>query len=172
MRIAARRPAVLLVLSLVALAALPASPSLAAGTVRVEAESYAAQRGTWISPAPYPSGGLLVDGVSHGDWLRYDGVTADRVRHTLVCFTSNAPRGTDTATLAVHLGSPWTAPAMTIAVRTNIGGGQKELAFGGQLPDGVHTVYLRVTQPRGVAHFALDYLLLSEFAPPPSLNCF
>lgn len=170
MRVVARC-SVVLALSLTALVALGAGPAQAAGTMRIEAESHAAQRGTWISPAPYPLSGLLVDGVSHGDWLRYDAVTIDRARYTLVCFLSSAPGGTETATLEIRLDSPWAAPAMTIPVRTNIGGGFKELAFGGQLPDGAHTVYLRVSQPPGVAHFALDYLLLSEFPPPPSLNC-
>jgi len=169
MRIAGWRSAafVLCVTTLVASVAVPAQ---AAGIVRVEAESYTAQRGTRVVPAPYPADGLMVE-VSNGDWLRYDRVTAERVQFTLFCFASPAPAGTEVATLEVRVGSVWTAPVQTIAVRTNIGDGIKEWAGGGPFPDGVHTVYLRVRQPRGARPFTLDYLLLSEFPPPPSLNC-
>jgi hypothetical protein len=170
MRVTGRLSAVL-VLCLAAVAAPVSGPAHAAGTVRVEAESYAAQRGTWISPAPYPAGGLVVDGLSNRDWLRYDGVTVDRVNFTLVCFASPAPSGTEVATLDIRLGSPWSTPVMSIPVRTNLGGGLKEWAGGGALPDGVHTVWVHVRQPLGVGHFAVDYLLLTEFPPPPSLNC-
>jgi hypothetical protein len=170
MRVAARLSAVV-VLSLAVLAALAAGPAHAAGIVRVEAESYTAQRGTWLSPAPYPAAGVVVDGVSHGDWLRYEGVTADRVNYTLFCFVSPAPSGTQVGTLEIRIGSPWSRPVMNIPVVANLGDGIKEWAGGGAFPDGVHAVWIRVRQPRGSAHFALDYLLLSEFPPPPSLNC-
>jgi hypothetical protein len=170
MRVTGRRSAVP-VLALAMVATLVAGPAHATGIARVEAESYTAQRGTWIGPAPYPAGGLVVDGVSHGDWLRYDDVTAERARYTLVCFASPAPAGTELGTLDIRVGSPRGAPVMSIPVRTNLGGGLKEWAYGGAFPDGVHTVYVRVRQPRGAGHFSLDYLLLSEFPPPPSLNC-
>jgi hypothetical protein len=169
MRVTARLSTVV-VLFVAVVAALAAGPAHAAGIVRVEAESYTAQRGTSLSPAPYPAGGVVVN-VSNGDWLRYDGVTADRANHTLFCFASPAPSGTLVGTLEIRIGRPWSAPVMSIPVQANLGDGIKEWAGAGAFPDGVHTVWVRVRQPRGSAPFTLDYLLLSEFPPPPSLNC-
>ncbi|HEU5111502.1 MAG TPA: carbohydrate-binding protein [Micromonosporaceae bacterium] len=169
MRVAARLSSVVVLsLAVLAVAAVPAAH--AAGVVRVESESYTAQVGTRLSPAPYPAGGVVVD-VSHGDWLRYDGVTADRAAFTLFCVVTAAPSGTPLGSLEIRLGSPWSAPVMTVPVQANLGRGIKEWAGAGAFPDGVHTVWIRVRQPRGAAPFSLDYVLLSEFPPPPSLNC-
>jgi len=160
----------ILTLSPILMTMLAASPAQAANT-RLQAESYTAQQGTHVVPDPSPSGGLLVGGLSDGDWLRYDGVVAQRARVTLLCFSSPAPAGTQTGTVEIRIGSLTAAPLMQIPIRVWLNGGFKQWANGGAFPDGTHTVYLTIRQPSGASPFNLDYLYLSEYPPPPSLNC-
>jgi hypothetical protein len=169
MRVALRF-SVVVVLSMAVLAALAAAPVHAGPVVRVPAESYTAQYGTRIVPDPVPSSGVVVR-VSHGDWLRYDQVTADQARTTLFCVLGPAPSGTQMGTLDIHIGSPWGAPIKSVSA-FSLAPGVKGWAYGGDLfPDGVHTVWIRVRQPRGSVPFMLDYMLLTAYPPPPAPNC-
>jgi hypothetical protein len=144
----------------------------AAPVVRVEAENRTAQRGTATVAVPRASGGFVVAGISDGNWLRYDSVAVDRVTTTHLCFTADAERGAEVATVDVRIGSRWATPVQSIVLRNFLGTGVRQSAFGGvAVPDGVHTVFLTVRQPRHTRPFELDYVGLYSIAPPPTLSC-
>lgn len=143
----------------------------AASASRFEAESHAGQRGTRIVTVATASGGRVVDRISDGDWLRYRDVTINRTQGTLLCFTTTAPTGTEVATVDIRLGGRRAVPVRSVVIRANLGPGQRQMALTGPIPDGTHTVYLTVRQPAPGPTFALDYVLLFDAPPPPSLNC-
>jgi len=142
-----------------------------AGPVKIEAENYTKQRGTRIVEVPFASGGRMVDRISDGNWLRYNRVTVQVAGRSFLCFSSPAPVNTEVATVDVRIGSRSATPITSIVVRTNVGQEIRQWATGGEMPEGVHTVFLTVRQPKGALPFALDYLMFSHLPPPPSLNC-
>jgi hypothetical protein len=141
--------------------------------VKTEAESRTAERGTSVARSALASGGLVVGRVSDGDWLRFDDVAVTDMVTTFLCFSTTSASGTELGTVDVRLGSRWATPTTSIALRNNIGGSTeaRQLAFGGPIPDGVHTVFLTVRQPARTPAFALDYVTAAALYPPPSLNC-
>jgi hypothetical protein len=141
------------------------------GPVKIEAEKYARQHGTRVVDAPGASGGRMVDRVSHRNWLRYDRVAVQITGRTLLCFVSPAPEDTEVAIVDVRLGSRRATPVTSIALRTNVGRQTKQWAVGGDVPPGVHTIFLTVRQPAGSQPFALDYIMIAHIPPPPSVNC-
>lgn len=135
---------------------------------RVEAESYSYQWGTRLS-----ADGRLVTQFSPGDILRYDAVATRSANFTLLCFSTPATRqeALEVGTVEVRFDNLWSKPVMSIPLRNYVGGGLKQLANGAPVADGTRRVYLTIRQSWSSQPVSLDYILFSEYPPPPSQNC-
>ena len=142
-------------------------------TTRIEAETYAVQRGTRVVADPKASGGRIVTQFSPGDVLGYDDVTTRGAAYSLLCFSTPAALqdGSEVGTVDVRFDSPWSKPVLSVPLRSWLGSGRRQWANAGPVPDGTRRVFLTIRQSRYSQPVNLDYLLFAATPPPPSLNC-